>query len=371
MKKCGVKPILDTYIQLAHGIGTLQHLQRSSTPPKARYILEVIERLEDFDDWTAHKNIGILLASLKNAVVNPSLKQETLQRIITAAHKVWSKTNPLESPSPRPQAEINYDLNHYLLILSMSPNSGDWKTARNLLHNLEKHPSQDSRMTALRIAQRLQDQRLAKKYWTYFNDLLPFDPRAARLYLTIFSKTYDAKEAVDTLDLLIQHHAPEYPRPVAYLLALLPCAPLPNLNSALRVYEKVKENPEAMKDFELHRFMITMFLRATTSEYALKRFKPDFVYSILRIVDMPELLKRKDVPVKKRLELIEDIKKIIVWRLEKRDTRKNKEIKEELLEGDMKFYERWEQIVKNEDKTDSEKAESKKAEFRRRGDPSE
>ena len=225
-------------------------------------------------------------------------------------------------------------------------------------------------MTALRIAQRLQDQRLAKKYWTYFNDLLPFDPRAARLYLTIFSKTYDAKEAVDTLDLLIQHHAPEYPRPVAYLLALLPCAPLPNLNSALRVYEKVKENPEAMKDFELHRFMITMFLRATTSEYALKRFKPDFVYSILRIVDMPELLKRKDVPVKKRLELIEDIKKIIVWRLEKRDTRKNKEIKEELLEGDMKFYERWEQIVKNEDKTDSEKAESKKAEFRRRGDSS-
>src|SRR5579871_1197337 len=136
MKKCGVKPILDTYVQLAHGVATLQRIQSNSSPPKPRYILEIIRNMDELDDWTSHKNIGILLTVLKTTAINST--GTALLQIIDAARKVWEKTNPERFRSPRPEQELMRDLYHYLLILSMSPNHKDWDTAKRLLIYLKE-----------------------------------------------------------------------------------------------------------------------------------------------------------------------------------------------------------------------------------------
>jgi hypothetical protein len=347
MKKCGVKPIVDTYIQLAHGVCTLQKLQRKGTPPKPRYILEILSHIDELEGWASHKNVGVLFAALANTARDVNRERtDILEQLAEAAHILWENVYPDLPMTSRNKEDIEYDLNHYILVLSMSPKSTDWMKGRSLLPYLKKLPSISSRHNALRIAACLRDQNLAKEFWEYFNKV-PFHAETTLTYLRILSKTADVKEATNVLDYYIENVKPEYPRPPAYVFALLSAAFLPNLDGAMRIYKRIRQNPNLRDDFPLHALLLNIFRSATTSEYSRKKQKPEFIYAILRTLKMPDLLRRTDIAQEKRLDLIKQAQKIITWRLEDDTLREDER---HMLVGDEKFYERWEGIIMNEGK---------------------
>lgn len=356
MKKIGIEPILDTHVQMAFGICTLQKLQRSSSPPKPRWILDVVRRIEEMDYWK-HKGIGVLLAALANTAREVDHKDEqTISVLVENAKKVWQKIYPKDDKTENLPAQFTDDLNHYILILSMSSRESDWKIGEKLLPRLPKFPSLACRHNALRIANRLKDQNLAKHYWHLFADQ-PFQPSATLTYLRILSVTYDAKEAYDTLCYYIDNVKPEFPKIGAYVYALIACARLPNLETATRVYKKISENPETKQDFKIQALFFDIFNKATISPYALKKHTPTYIYSVLRLMDLPSLLRRRDVPARRRLFLLEDIVYFIQWRLKAGRFKANDP--EEVVKGDMKFYMRWQGIIKNQDKGENMDEENK------------
>src|SRR5437762_2702251 len=117
MKKCGAKPIIDTYVQMAHGLNTLHTRQKNSTPPRARYILELIERLtaSNLPNWNQHKGIGVLLQVLKSSALRAKEDEssiETLLQLIDAANVVWKNSWPMNPDAAA--SEKQFALSHYI-----------------------------------------------------------------------------------------------------------------------------------------------------------------------------------------------------------------------------------------------------------------
>ena len=346
MKKAGAKPILDTYVQLAHCINTLQRLQKGKTPPKVRYTLDIVARLGDFDDWSEHKGIGIFMTLVAKACLRISMASEeegVLPPLIEAGKKVWEKTNPFDHGTKLTEEDKERLLTHYLFVLSLSSNNEDLNTAVNLLPRALEFPSTESRRSALRIALSLNDSEMAKYYWQKFITV-KFDEISAILYLRILSQGFYSKDAADILDQLIALKPSYKPHAKIYLLALLSCLRLPNLNTAMRIYDKVLDNPTAKEDFRINDLMLRIFARGTQSDYALRKHKPDYIYSILRTLDMPRLMKRTDVSSGERLQLVQKAKQLISWRSNSPNI---STVEHQVVEGDFKFYERWEKIIRN------------------------
>jgi hypothetical protein len=332
MKKCGAKPILDTYVQLAYGLATLQR-QRPETL-KSRQIVDIIDKLETVDECSQHKGIGILMTVLKNT----ALQAQDPTPIVTAAKKLWAKSNPFDHETAMPDNEIEMYLTHYLLIMDISSTPQDWKDAALLLPHLLKHKSSESRIAALRIARRLHNEKMAIQYWNSF--ALPFDKRAGSLYLRILSR---GKSSDIVYGLLLKF--PEEERKASvYMLALLPCLHEPNLDIALRIYDLVKTSPMAQYDVPIHDLMMKILLRATERMERRERHSPEKVYGVLRKMNLPGLLKLKDVPADTRLALIASAKRLVLWRHDQKMTTKDRG----LIEGDAAFFKRWEKIIKNQ-----------------------
>jgi hypothetical protein len=360
LKKTGAKPILDTYVQMAHCINTLQRLLKGQEPPKVRYTLDIVKRLDEFDDWSDHKGIGIFMTIVVKAFLRldtTSDRETVLPQLIAAANKVWEKTNPFDHDTKLSEEDKERLLTHYLFALSHSANNDDLKFAVSLLPRLLEFPSTETRRSALRIALCLNDSEMAKSYWHKFPSV-PFDETSAVLYLRVLSQGFLSKDAADILDQIIAAKSSQR-EPKVYLLALLSCLRLPNLNTAMRIYDKVLDNPRAKGDFYINELMLRIFARATESNYSLRKHKPDYIYSILRTLNMPNLMKQKHIPTRKRLELVEKAKQIISWRANAPGISR---IEQQVLEGDVKFYERWENIIENSDTP----KETKQIPFRQR-----
>src|ERR1700736_1317486 len=115
MKKCGAKPILDTYVQLAFGVATMQSSQPNNVCQ--RQILNIMERLEPIKNWFEHKNIGIIMTILKNAAV----RTEETAFAVAAANILWTNSNPFSHETKMTDNEVEKYLTHYLLIMEISP----------------------------------------------------------------------------------------------------------------------------------------------------------------------------------------------------------------------------------------------------------
>jgi hypothetical protein len=348
MKKCGAKPIVDTYVQLAHGLNSLYSRQRSGTPPKAQHTLDIIDRLNahNLPNWSLHKGIGVLLQILKTTTVQVKPNDpETLIKLIEASKTVWEKSDPMGNMSKLTKIEKGMALTHFLFILSLSPNPGDWELAATLLPFLLQYPSAESRLTALRIARCKLDVALAKQYWDEFA-CLPFDARAAREYLIVLSSsTNDAETALAILDQIIKDSPGQNVHPKIYSLALSSCLSSANVQVALKIFERVQRDPVAQQDIRICQYFLETFLRATQRQYLREKHPPDFFYSIIRKLDAPSVLKRQDIPAKERIMFIHKIRRLIDWRM--KQPSKEKGLRAVLI-GDHRFYKRWQEIIENQ-----------------------
>jgi hypothetical protein len=336
MKKSGGKPILDTYVQLAFGVATMLS-RRPDKTPSARHILSILERLEHIDDWSQHKLIGVFMTVLKAT----ALHTEEPAKVIAAAKRVWEKSDPFDHPTTMTPDEVEKFLTHYLMIMEISTDRNDWNYASGLLHHLVQYPSAESRLSALRIARRCNDSIMAKHYWHKFIRV-PFDKRAGLSYLRILSLGKDSKEALAVLEQLL----PYDPSAINFMQALLPCVRQPNVDIAKRILDLVYKNPAARRDIPIHSLMLKILLRATMLP---QHRPPNHIYGVLKKMNLPDLLKLKDVPADIRLGLIELIKPLIAWRKDQRMS----ELDRKLIEGDQVFFMRWEEIIRNENKAKS------------------
>lgn len=348
MKKCGAKPIVDTYVQLAHALNSLYSRQKTDTPPKAQHTLDIIDRLNksNLPNWSLHKGIGVLLQILKTTTMQAAQNdQEALPKLIETSKLVWEKCDPMESGSKLAENEKEMALTHYLFILSLSQNPGDWELAITLLPFLLRYPSAESRLTALRIARCKRDVALAKQYWEQFANL-PFDPRATREYLVILSSaTNDAEAALVVLDQIIENSPNRDVHPKIYSLALSSCLSSANVQVALQILGRLQQNPVAQKDFRICQFVLEIFLRATQRRYLREKYPHDFFYSIIRKLDAPSILKREDIPAKDRIMFVHKIRKLIDWRMKQPSKEKGLRA---ILIGDLRFYKRWQEIIENQ-----------------------
>src|SRR5690242_18498054 len=115
MKKCGAKPNLDTFVQLARAIEVAQETQRNNpTPPSAAHIIKILEDMDVIPDWTQHSSVGVFFGVIKNTMIlNKNLPETTVNQLISAAHKVWSKTTPVEGEKAyrgRTDEQTGYDI---------------------------------------------------------------------------------------------------------------------------------------------------------------------------------------------------------------------------------------------------------------------
>ena len=348
MKKCGAKPIIDTYIQMAHSLNTLHSRQKSSTPPRARYILELIERLttSNLPNWNQHKGIGVLLQVLKVSALHAkadTTSTETLQQLIDAAKLVWKNCWPM-----RPDAttsEKQFALTHYLFILSLSPSEEDWIQASQVLPSILEYPSTESRLAALRVAQVSNNVPVAKEYWKHFANI-PFDVRAAREYLIVLSRSpRNEEDALAVLDQYIDNVPQDQVPARIFYLALRSCYNSTNVGIARKIYDRVIENPNVRLDFRIHQLLMDIHLRGTQLEHQVrKESAPDWFYSIIRKMNVPDLLKLENIREEDRLEFIKKIQRFIEWR-SKQPT--NVTMRAMLL-GDTKFFHRWHGIIRNQ-----------------------
>src|SRR5947207_4208652 len=111
MKKCGVKTSNNKYVQMAHGLITLNTRQKKSTPPRARYILELIERLtaSNLPNWNQHKGIGVLLQVLKSSALRAKEDEssiETLLQLIEASIVVWNNSWPINPEAAASEQQV-------------------------------------------------------------------------------------------------------------------------------------------------------------------------------------------------------------------------------------------------------------------------
>src|SRR4030095_12111208 len=104
MKKCGAPPNVDTYVQLAHSLNTLNLNQKNGTIPNVRHSLEIFERLQNNNlaDWHLHGGIGIFLKTLHESAKGIKTVPEIyhkgdllLLELLDSAKVVWKKASPI------------------------------------------------------------------------------------------------------------------------------------------------------------------------------------------------------------------------------------------------------------------------------------
>ena len=338
MKKCGTESIIDTYVQLAHAVNTMQ----STKPLKPRYILEIIKRLADrnIPDWSSHKGIGVLLQVLKSTATyckTEALYSMRLGEVVDAAKVVWKMSDPFHLNSQVSEYEKVKAITHYLYILSLSPRQDDWSSGALILPRLLAYRDSEIRLAAFRIIERLEDPSMAIQYWQHFSDL-PFDSRACRAYMKALSRSGNhCREAIDALDLWISN-APKNSLPAkVYCLALSSCIRMPNPHYALQIYERLRKNPFVKADVQFHKYLLAVFISAAQSVYHTKIYSPDFLYSVIKEVDIPSLMRAPSIPRSDKEVLISKAFQLLHWRISVENDPKVRN----QLEADKHFYKQW------------------------------
>src|SRR5579859_2818214 len=356
MKKCGDTPIDDTYVQLAHAINSSQALSKrppNAPPPSITPISQLLEKLPSIADWTAHKGTAIFLTLVSKALLfrrsfpTHAAENEFRQRMVEQGKYVWSLIDPFSQETRLEESDKAAALTHYLFILSLSDNKEDLLEGKTLVPLLTQFRTPEARIAAIRIAEGLRDPSLAIKYWDLFADLEP-DLKSSLRYLRILSRSHHPKESTHLLQQLISLGR-ELP-PKFYFLALLSCMSyVPNLGSALKIYEMGSRYPDIKQSILVNRALLHCFMRATKSEVAAKRHTPEFIYSVIRRMEMPQLLRQREEKLEERLGLIETVLEMVSWRLDV-STRKLDQSTRAKVMGDRKFYERWREILLKEKK---------------------
>ena len=349
MKKCGAIPNVNTYVQLAHSLNSLYTREKQGTPPKSRRILSLIERLDaqNLPNWSEHKGIGVLFNILHATAINSnSNNPEDLPSILATAKLAWAKADPLGPKSRLSNDEKRFAITHFLNVLQLSQSQDDWRMAADMIPQLSSFHHIQSRRCALRVAQRFPQSILAKQYWKYFSEL-PFDQHASEKYLLILSKSANnAEEALEALAGVLENSKTGVASK-SYIHALLACLKPPNIDVARKLYHQICKNEAISGDFGVHALLLDVFRFAIRYPHIVKTHSPDQVYSIIRELNFPKLLSRKDIDTQRRLDLLEKIEEILLWRI-RHPGDGDKETKRKVM-GDLKFAQRWREIIENED----------------------
>lgn len=342
-------PTVNTYVELAHALNTLYSKQKDSTPPKARRILTLLERLDaqNLPDWGKHKGIGVFLNVLYSAAKNArEFDPEELYPLVSAAKSVWDRADPLGPNSPLSDSEKEHAVVHFLDILRLSRNQEDLQKAADMLPQLAKFPSTLSRRCALRIAEKFPQAILAKQYWKHFSHM-PFDQTSSELYLFNLSKSENnADEALQTISDMLEK-SPDGIRAKNYVNALLCCVRPPNIDAARSIYQHICKDPKLSEDFGVHKLLLDIFRKALWYPHILKTHPPEKIYSIIREIQFPRLLSRKDIDSDVRMALLNKILEIMEWR----SKGSLDDATRQIVAGDLKFARRWRDIINNEDET--------------------
>ena len=350
MKKSGAVPTVNTYVELAHALNTVYSKQKYSTPPKARRILTLLERLDaqNLPDWGKHKGIGVFLNVLYSAAKNArEFDPEELYPLVNAAKSVWDRADPLRPNSPLSDSEKEHALVHFLDTLRLSRNQEDLQKAADMLPQLAKFPSILSRRCALRIAEKFPRAILAKQYWKHFSHL-PYDQSSSELYLFNLSKSENnADEALQTISDMLEK-SPNGILAKNYVNALLCCVQPPNIDVARSIYQHFCKDPKLSEDFGVHKLLVGIFRKALRFPHILKTHPPEKIYSIIREIQFPRLLSRKDIDSDVRITLLNRILEIMDWRFKGHLD----DATRQFVAGDLKFARRWRAIINNEDKTE-------------------
>lgn len=354
MKKCGETPIDDTYVQLAHAINSSQALSKhpaNAPPPSLTPLLQLLEKLPSITDWTAHKGTAIFLGIISKALLfrqslpSVTTEDEFRAKLVEQGKIVWSLIDPFSQETRLDEADKAAALTHYLFILSLSNNREDLLKGKSLLPLLTQFQTPEARIAAIRIAEELRDPLLAIKYWNLFPNLEQ-DLKSSLRYLRILSRCHQPRESTRFLQQLISHGQTLTPK--FYFLALLSCMSyVPNLGSALKIYELGSKYPEIKKSLLVNQALLHCFMRATKSTVATKRHTPEFIYNIIRRIDMPQLLRQREEKLEERLGLVETALEMVSWRLDV-STGKLDHNTTAKVWGDRKFYERWREILLKE-----------------------
>ena len=370
MKKCGARPIDDTYIQLAHALNSShsrsQHSAKPRVAPSPTSVLQLIEKLPSIQDWTAHKGTAIFLTLIAKELVaqqrngpssSPSHDAEVTEKLVQAGESVWTLIDPFSKQTRLNEENKEFALTHYLFILNFSRNQGQFKRkVFPLLPLLEQFPTPESRYAALRIANKLGDLQLAIKYWETFADV-PHDSKSAALFLRITSAKKKPKETLHALTKIIELNPSQPPDLKYVILALSSCFTFPpDVDSIRKVFKVVSRYPSLKASIDLYQMVFDFFLRATVEKDFVRRRAPGLVYGMIRKLEIASLLGKRQGPLEKRLELIETVLKVVDWRLQVckdamavpgKDTSREALRKAQILE-DKKFFRRWIEIMEKE-----------------------
>ena len=355
MKKCGAKPIVDTYVQMAHAINTFNANRPETVPASITSTLELTTRFlrENFRNPRAHKGIGILLAILRSASLSAFEKRDIdkQKQLRDTAKLIWDVASP-DPTSTMPEEEIQRALQNYSSMLELSPEKRDWEQAADLLTRLAKlPPSNISRNIAIAIARKLRDLEIAEPFWkTLPNE--KYDPKIPQLQLLLLSKpeTSDPKRALAALDAIIADQPVGQP-PVHvkhYILALLSCIPEADVHIAWQIYERMQQNPIVKHDFAPHSLFFDIFVRARRiwkhQQYTLGAiYKPVFSSNLSRFFDDDTLT------VHQRFEFAQKFIKLIGWRLKQHF---EDEKYREQVQGDFRRFKGLEEYFKRKSRAD-------------------
>ena len=348
MKKCGAKPIVDTYVQLAHALNTLQSREKHGSTPKATNILEIIDRLtsSDLQEWQQHKGIGVLLTVLKSSVLHHIDNPNTLVKLIEASKLVWEKSSPMGTLSKMSEEEKEKALTHYIFILSFSELESDWVHGYELVPLLLKKPSNEGRLAALRIAQKANNPDWAKEYWKLFGTV-PFDWKASQLMLYILrnsSKHYFLASKI--LDEIITNYPSSSENKLPsklYMMAIQSCFQMGRISEARSIFNKSKKDERIQFILSIRKALLDVYLRATEIRTDIH---PDEIYLVIRELQVPTMLNKENDSLKEKLEFLHGVQKLVKWRLNTEPI--TKEIKE-IVKEDLDFYKRWEDILRGKE----------------------
>ena len=333
MKKCGAKPIVDTYVQLAHAINTLNTHRPEGTSVNIKSTLTLITRFidETFStrDINSHRGIGVFFAILRSAVLAAvdGKQSDERERIVDAARWIWDVGGPYTKDSKMHDDDIHRALQNYLCILKASEVKEVWKIAATLLPRLLAFPpSNISRNIAISLGLQLKDSSIVEPFWrqtTLPKIPLPEgaqfqDDRNTQMELVFFSQPElaDPKRALAALNALIADIPPgSPPLPTKhFVLALLSCIPSADVHVAWSIYRLMSINPIARHDFGAHALLLDIFARARYI-WRQRQYTAGAIYKPVFSSDISRFFDDESVTVQDRYDLARKFIKIIGWRL--------------------------------------------------------
>jgi hypothetical protein len=353
MKKSGAKANAHSILHLAKCIQVAQEKHENSpTPPRPTMIIRVIAELDKVTEpWPLHKPAGPLLTVLKTHLVkDTNLGAETIETLIGLAKNVFARVYPISLGKPPPERDsqqIGYDLQHFLECLVRSRFPTDWRAATDLLPMLHKYrPGYSHTNITLSLSARVKNSNMAKESYFEVSRAEPFNPQLATEYMFAISRGWDSKSAIRVLDEFIEHHKPSFPERRIYFLALMSCVRLPNIHPAIDIFNKAQASPYAKDDFGIQFMMLDILLRGTTCRrMQRKMLSPNTLCNTFRKIDIPSAMRTPGIPMSKKLALLDNATTFVEWMmtLPQKGARNMKH--PDVLRGDIKFFERWREIV--------------------------